>query len=292
MSSELVKIAAERIAELEARMAGLEDENTVLQIENDAALRRIEKLEAERDQALWDREDGEEELEYTADLTKLRERLLGIISHDLASPLSAVLMAADHLRKERKTRTTESLWRSVRRLHALIEDLQVFSRMELGVGLPLALEQRDLGEFCSKIIEDFRLVVRDREFQVTSSGDLMTTFDVKRIDQAVTNLLVNAERYGSPCGKITVEVRGTGADTSVMVSNDGVIPSDLLPRVFKAFERGECSRTVAPEGLGLGLFIVKTVAEAHGGSVSVVSAHGRTTFRIRLPRSPGRDDLR
>ncbi len=84
MSPEITGNVYERIAELEARVVKLEVENALVSIENDAALRCIDKLESERDQALWDREDGEEELDFAKESALARARLLGMVAHDLA----------------------------------------------------------------------------------------------------------------------------------------------------------------------------------------------------------------
>ena len=109
--------------------------------------------------------------------------------------------------------------------------------------------------------------------------------DFSLLRRAVINLLTNAIKYGSPDSTVSAELAAEGADWVIRVRGQGAgIPPDALPRLFKRFSRIVEEGRDRPSGVGLGLLIVKTVAERHGGNVSVESTPGvGSMFEIRLP---------
>jgi signal transduction histidine kinase len=115
-------------------------------------------------------------------------------------------------------------------------------------------------------------------------------WDGGRLAQVASNLIANALQYGDPTQAVLVELDGTGHSwVEFVVSNAGNIPPDLLPQIFDPF-RGRSDPGRRSEGLGLGLYIVKELVEAHEGRVEVSSIPGeRTRFTVRLPRQPSRD---
>ncbi len=125
----------------------------------------------------------------------------------------------------------------------------------------------------------------NRRVDVSPEGDLVGEWDADRLAQVVSNLLGNALQYGIDTRPIRVRLDGTRADSvSLSVSNDGTIPEEVLPSVFDPFRR-RVQHSANNTGLGLGLFIVKQIVEAHGGSVDVRSDEpAGTTFSAVMPR--------
>jgi signal transduction histidine kinase len=108
-------------------------------------------------------------------------------------------------------------------------------------------------------------------------------WDEHRVMQAISNLASNAVQHGTPGSPVRLRVTGTEKEVAVEVHNEGVIPGEILPRIFEPFRSGRHHGSRG-EGLGLGLFIANAIARAHGGGLEVDSAAGATTFRLKLPR--------
>jgi signal transduction histidine kinase len=110
-------------------------------------------------------------------------------------------------------------------------------------------------------------------------------WDLARVGRIATNLIGNAVNHGNREGGVRVQLDGRAAEeVRLVVHNQGAIPSEMLPRIFEPFRRGPERRC---DGLGLGLFIVREIARAHGGDVSVTSTSSDgTRFEVRLPRTP------
>jgi signal transduction histidine kinase len=218
-----------------------------------------------------------------------REVLLGVIGHDLRSPLGTITMGAAHLgRREPLSETgrrvlqrvTSAAWR----MEGIIAGLTDYAKARFGGGLPVDRQVMDLGEAVPQLAGELATHHPDRELRFDVKGDAVGEWDRGRIGQIVANLVDNAVRYGAPQSPIQITVDGSqGTDVVLAVHNTGpAIPAALLPHLFEAFKRG---KTQQGPGMGLGLYIVQHVAHAHGGTVSVDSTDERgTTFSVRLPR--------
>jgi signal transduction histidine kinase len=108
-------------------------------------------------------------------------------------------------------------------------------------------------------------------------------WDESRIMQAISNLASNAVQHGKPGSPVHVRLTGNEKEVAIEVRNQGAIPSELLPRIFEPFRSGQHHGSRG-EGLGLGLFIAKAIARAHGGGLHVDSSDDTTKFRLVLPR--------
>ena len=119
-----------------------------------------------------------------------------------------------------------------------------------------------------------------------SSAWLLASFDPERALQAISNLLANAVRYSPPGTQVTVSLDPVPEGLWLSVHNAGEpIAGEVMPHLFDAFARGVPDESGRSAGLGLGLYIVKQIVDAHGGKVDVVSTHaGGTTFRVLWPR--------
>ncbi|HVI96952.1 MAG TPA: HAMP domain-containing sensor histidine kinase, partial [Anaeromyxobacter sp.] len=224
---------------------------------------------------------------------ELQGRLLGIVGHDLRTPLTAIQAGAALLSRQTlppaEARTAARILSSSRRMARMIHDLLDWTRVREGGGaLPLARQSADLGEICRAVVEEARLDPARRAVELARDGDLSGEWDPDRLQQALGNLVSNALRYAPASAPVRVRATGQGARVRVEVENDGPpIPPEVMRSMFEPFRRGE-EVEAAAGGLGLGLFIVRSIVEAHGGRVDVASGPGRpTTFSVVLPRGAG-----
>ncbi len=227
-------------------------------------------------------------LEKTETL-RLNEMLTAVLSHDLRSPLNAVMTCALLIERssteEPVKQTAGRILSSGRRMSRMIEDMLDMARARLAGGIPLKREPADLGALIDRVISEVDAAYPERKIAVERAGDLGGNWDGERLAQVVSNLLGNALQHGDASGTVRVMVDGTRADAVVIqVENSGTIPPDLLPQLFDPF-RGSQRQTGRTEGLGLGLYIVQQIVLAHGGSVDVQSGNGNhTAFVVRIPR--------
>lgn len=216
-----------------------------------------------------------------------QERLVAVVSHDLRSPLSAIMMTSELLQQysdasERQRKGLSRIQASARRMQSMIHDLLSYARARHGSGLPVHLEFVHLGDVCRAALEEVRTAQPNRTVLLDAKGDDYARLDPARVEQAVCNLVTNALAHGAADAPVKVSVGGDGASVRLDVSNQGApIPHDLVPTLFDPFRRGDASGSV-----GLGLFIVREVARAHGGSVTVHSNDLGTTFTVVLPKDP------
>ena len=135
-----------------------------------------------------------------------------------------------------------------------------------------------------RVVQDHQAAVPDRHIEVSCAGDLAGVWDADRLNQVASNLVGNALQHGDTSDPVSVRLDGTSADAvTLSVTNAGRIAADVLPHIFDPFRGGE--RAVGrSEGLGLGLYIVQQIVQAHQGSVQVQS-EGATVFVVKVPRS-------
>jgi signal transduction histidine kinase len=166
-------------------------------------------------------------------------------------------------------------------MERLVRDLLDWSRTQRGAPDPIRTRDADLHAVCERIADEFRERDADR-IRVERNGDPRASFDPDRMEQVVGNLLANALRYAPRGTPVVVRAVGTPSEVRLEVHDEGPgIPPEAQAQLFEPFRRGG---TDDAAGIGLGLFIVRAVAEAHGGNVDVSSAPGRTSFVVRLPR--------
>ncbi len=212
-----------------------------------------------------------------------RQRFLDILAHDLRNPIGAIIMAADLLAEQgglpdRATRAAARIRSSSERMRRLIEELMDFSRSRSGT-MVLEVRPLDLAEITREIVEDVRLGCPQCDLLVDSRGPVVGEWDHDRLAQALHNIVGNAVEHSAPETAVQIEVGGDTVSCFVRVTNHGeTIAPDTIGQIFDPFRRGANSR-----GLGLGLFIARSIVEAHGGTIAVESEDGETTFTIRLP---------
>ncbi len=221
-------------------------------------------------------------------LAEEREMFLGIVGHDLRTPLSTIVMGAAHLRKREKLsdageRVVERIASASQRIENMIAGLADYTKVRFGGGFQMEPHVIDLGEVVRELVGELAGQHPDRPIRLDVKGDVVGEWDRVRLGQAVSNLVNNALSYGDPHTPITITLDGSDeAAVTLAVHDQGPpIPQGLRPHLFEAFRRGRTER----QGMGLGLYVVQHVAHAHGGSVAVDSSAERgTTFTLRLPR--------
>jgi PAS domain S-box-containing protein len=221
---------------------------------------------------------------------EVSERLGGVLAHDLRNPLGVISTSASLLQREaletRHARIVGRISRSAERIDRMIHDLLDYTRVQKGGGLVTNPRPTDLAETCRLVAEESELLFPGCKVEVKVEGDARGNWDPDRVYQAISNLVVNAVRHGAPKLPVGVAVRGSDREVTVSVHNCGAaIPIDVLGRIFEPFQRGPAAGTSRSSGLGLGLYIVREIALAHGGTVEATSDDTvGTTFSMRWPR--------
>lgn len=228
--------------------------------------------------------DLTEDLRYRS----IRSEITELVTHDLRAPLTVVNGYLDMLRRplseEQRAHGIDAAKREAARMAGLLEDLLSATRAEELLS-PSELVPVPLPELATEVVASMRTAHPAHSFDLESHGDCQALGDERLLRQALVNLVTNAVRYAPADTPITVAVGRPAARVSVSVVDHGPgIPASQREMVFERYtrlENGNGSRA----GLGLGLYIVKVIAESHGGCVRVEETPGGgATFVIDLPR--------
>lgn len=229
---------------------------------------------------------AQKQLREAEDRALFAEQMVGIVSHDLRNPLAAITMGAATIGRDatlgaRHAKVLDNINRSAHRARRLIDELLDFTLIRVGHGLRVAHKPAKLHELVGQLVEELKLAFPHNPIRHSADGEGGCKVDPDRIAQLLGNLVANAVTYGQPGGPITVTTSGGGGECVLTVHNLGEpIPEAMLERVFEPLIRGG-TPDQSTRSVGLGLFIVKAIAQAHGGSVSVTSSREQgTTFRF------------
>ncbi|MFN0073117.1 MAG: PAS domain S-box protein [Chloroflexota bacterium] len=220
---------------------------------------------------------------------QLQQDFLAMVTHELRNPLAGLIGWA-HLLQRGATdpkRAVEVLVRQARELDRLINDL--VDAASLGANrLTLERSRVNVIDIARNIVEAQEIVSRNRIIVDAPEGEVWGQWDQGRVAQVLRNLISNAIKYSPEGGPIHLQIEDLGDEVRVSVSDEGIgIPPDILPRIFGRFFRAEQVREQRLPGLGLGLYITKSLVEAHGGQLEVESTLGLgSTFRFTLPLAP------
>jgi signal transduction histidine kinase len=234
---------------------------------------------------------------YSKRIEESRQMFLAILSHDLRNPLNTIRMAAHVVSRQNQNPATADaisvITRNTDAMMQLIGDLIDFSSSALGRGMPLNRGPVDLEALCREVLGSFRALHPARELRLHLEGDVNGVWDAGRIRQVISNLIGNAIQHGSPEAPIDLSVASAGSPlggaVAISVHNEGApITPDLLPTIFDPLRRYATRESAAersPGSIGLGLYIVREIVAAKGGTVEVTStAEKGTTFTVRIPR--------
>jgi len=230
---------------------------------------------------------------YTQAIQASRNVFLGILGHDLRTPLGAIMLGADALLRTddlsaRATKITSRIYTSVKRASRIVGDLLDFTRSQLGPGLPVSKTRSDVAPALERVVEELRMVNPNATILLESPVSAIGLYDATRLEQVFSNLIGNAVQHGDPQGAITVALTATDDTLRFTVHNTGaVIPEEVLGSIFNPLDRysPESPTDKGPHAsLGLGLFIASEIVSAHQGHVDVTSsAEAGTVFVVEIP---------
>jgi PAS domain S-box-containing protein len=224
-----------------------------------------------------------------AEALQLRERMLGIVSHDLKTPLSTIAMSANALREqvvgEPALKNVDRVLRNVERMRRLINELLDFARIRACGGVLVEAGPVDLHALCRHAVDEFAVAHPRWDIHLAMSGNGLGMWDGDRLTEVLSNLLCNAVQHGGG-RSIRVDVHDKGGEVTLAVHNQGPpIPHKILPFIFDPYRQGEGRGESDARSVGLGLYIVQQIVLAHRGHIDAKSPDGDgTTFTVRLPR--------
>jgi sigma-B regulation protein RsbU (phosphoserine phosphatase) len=223
-------------------------------------------------------------------LAQFQQELLGIVGHDLRTPLAAIVLGLETL----KLRTDGSasvqgilkrMESSSTRMERIVDLLLDVTRARLGQGIPIRRRAMRISTLVSSVIDDIRGAHPSATFELGLDQDVEGNWDPERLAQVLSNLARNAVSYGKDNAPVQIRVTTIGDDVVLSVRNEvrgAPIPPATLAKIFDPFKRGEVADTTS-RGLGLGLYIVHEIVRSHGGGVHARSDEAGTVFEVRLP---------
>jgi signal transduction histidine kinase len=258
---------------------------------------RLDESERAREAALLERDEllvrERAAREQAERASRLKDEFLATMSHELRTPLNTLIgwsdmLRADVVQDDRRSHAAEVIARNGQLLASLVEDLLDVSHLATG-HLPLDFEPVDLQQLVQASTEAVAAEANAKEIRLTCSpagAPAVVNGDMRRMRQIVGNLLSNALKFTPPGGAIEVLLEAAPSSVSLVVRDNGLgIEPEFLPYVFERFRQGDGTTTREHGGLGLGLSIVRDLAELQGGRVEAHSAgpnHG-ATFRVTFP---------
>ncbi|MGA9657767.1 MAG: HAMP domain-containing sensor histidine kinase [Asticcacaulis sp.] len=224
-----------------------------------------------------------------------RNLLLGVLAHDLRSPLSTISMAGALLGRlgplnEKQAAVTETFMASGDRMTHILSDLLDLARASHGTGLPIAARPMNIRSLAEHMVAETKTGNPDCHIILEIDGDTSGVWDSTRLGQLLSNLLGNAIQYGYKTSPVRLTIKGTKDLVSLIVHNEGPpIPPTQINSLFNSFTRGPVADVAenVRSNLGLGLFITNEIVKSHAGKIDVRSTEADgTSFVITLPKRP------
>jgi PAS domain S-box-containing protein len=255
----------------------------------DGTVERVMALVQEMTPQVLAREERERHIGELQRTVRFSELFAGILAHDLRTPLGAIVMTAQVLSRQGGVpgvgQSVSRILRSTDRMARMIDQLLDLTQIRLGHGLPIAPSETDLSLARLGVVDELELA-HDCVIHFEHAGSLVGTWDRDRLAQLLSNLVGNACQHRVAGTTVLLRASGTVDAVVLEVSNEGVIPAALLPDLFEPLlEAASRKQGASSSGLGLGLYISREVARAHGGTIRVESSEpAGTRFIVDLPR--------
>jgi len=242
-----------------------------------------------------DQEVAESVGHYTKKYNHLEDLFLGILSHDIRTPISAAHMCAELMPKigslnAKQTMLAEQIVDCTLRATEIVTNLFALMNARFGSGYPVVRCPMDMGFVARQLVEEMRTVYPTLEIRLEVSGETEGNWDKARIAQVFSNLIGNAVEHGFKGTPVDINVKGTATEVELAVHNQGVpIPATTMGKLFDSLTGSDEEHGKEQAGavhMGLGLYITKEIVVSHGGKLSVVSSEkGGTTFVAHFPRA-------
>jgi signal transduction histidine kinase len=220
---------------------------------------------------------------YTIQREELRERLIGVLAHDLRNPLACVTMASEMLLDAERTARERSLITLVLecsdQMQRMVNDVLSWARVSSGERFPIVARDEDMGSIVRQVIEEARFIHGEQAVTCNMSGDLRAELDRDRVHQVITNLVRNAIEHGAGTADVDVSHDENAQAIVLVVRNQAPARSPSMSDVMDPFRR----RKRPSNARGLGLYIVDQIARAHGATVEMTSLGQDTAITIRWP---------
>ena len=227
-----------------------------------------------------------------ADAERIKGEFMSVIGHEFRTPLtlikgfvSTLLARGERLTEEQRRDSLSTIHSETNKLERMIEDLLYMSNVERK-SPALHLEQADLPEVVRGVIKEFQGILPGREFALAAPIELTIGVDRVKIEQVVHHLIDNACKFSDEGSPIRVEISDgeNEVTTAIVDQGSGILPADL-PNLFDRFHQVDSTSTRSAGGAGVGLYVCKSMVEAHGGSISVDSTWTKgSTFRFTIPK--------
>ncbi|QXH45835.1 PAS domain-containing sensor histidine kinase [Pseudomonas xanthosomatis] len=257
-----------------------------------AARRRAEEVLTQKTHAETELQQAKAELAAAYKNAERRaafaEQMVAIASHDLKNPLTAIRMATQLLerseRRDKERRLLSSISNSSERAQRMIADLLDFASVRIGQGIGINRRPVELQMVIEQSVSELRVAFGHARIRHLARSTAQADVDPDRLQQMIGNLVANSVAYGDLAHPITVTCDVADGIAIISVHNHGpCIPESLIPDLFEPMTRAS-DRSDAVRSVGLGLFIVREITEAHGGDITVTSnLESGTTFTLRLP---------
>jgi signal transduction histidine kinase len=215
---------------------------------------------------------------------QMKDLILGVLGHDLRSPVTAICASADLLLRDEvapeRRAALKRISGSAHRIDRMVRALVDYARHYFGGAIPIYPAADRMDRICRRIVDEIEATHPSATIALQVVGSVEGSWDADRVAQAVTNLVVNAVEHSS--GAVDIDVVGGAEAVMVTVTNEGSFPEVLRQTLFQPFRKGEAGG----RGLGLGLFIVREIVVAHGGRVELVTSDPeKTRFLTWWPRT-------
>jgi signal transduction histidine kinase len=219
-----------------------------------------------------------------------RERFVSTLTHDLRTPLTSAKLSAQMIARRPDDasavqRQASRIVNHVDRIDVMIRDLLDANRIKAGERLPIEVVSADLSRIAVETLAELGTIHGDR-FVLHAPPEFAGYWGAKEVRRILENLCTNAVKYGSSLHQVEVAIEPRGDNVAIRVHNEGPsIPAAEWPSLFEPFRRADTANTGGQKGWGLGLTLVRGLAEAHGGSARLdSSSESGTTFEVLLPR--------